>query len=310
MTDEPHVPVLKDEILGWLEPGPGQRIVDGTFGYGGHTAALLEAGAEVLGLDLDTRAVATCRRISADRPRLHCAHASFGDWVDAAAAVGWKVVDGLLLDLGVSSPQLDEPERGFSYRGEGPLDLRFDPTRGEPAHALVARWTEAELARTIREFGEDRGARPIARAIKAAARNEPLRTTRQLTETVEAALPPGAPRAAVLSRVFQALRIAVNDELGTLRAALAATARGMAPGGKIVVVAYHSLEDRIVKQYFVRESRDCICPPQLPECRCGHRRSLKVLTRGAQRPGAEETARNPRSRSARLRAAERTVDRK
>lgn len=304
MTARPHVPVLRDEALGWLQPGPGRRLVDGTFGYGGHAEALLDAGAEVLGLDLDAVAVAACRRISTDRPRLHCRQRSFAELPDALQDVGWTHCDGLLLDLGVSSPQLDDPAKGFSYRADGPLDLRFCQQRGRPAHALLEETDEKELARILRDFGEDRGARSLARAIKGAGRKEPLRTTAQLAAAVQAALPATAPHNAVLSRVFQALRIAVNEELTALAAVLAAAVPAVAPGGRVVVIAYHSLEDRLVKQWLDRESRDCLCPPRAPACRCGHRAVLRILTRRPVRPGAAEVRDNPRARSARLRAAE------
>ncbi len=304
MMERPHVPVLRDEVLGFLEPGPERRIVDGTFGFGGHAEALLAAGAEVLGLDLDQEAVAACRRISTDRPRLHCQHRSFRELAAALQEAGWPACDGLLLDLGVSSRQLDDPGKGFSYRGRGPLDLRFDQTGGEPAATLIATVDEAELTRILREYGEERGARPLARAIKAAARTGPLQTTSQLTAAVTAALPAGAPVNAVLSRVFQALRIAVNAELEALAGVLAQVPDAVAPGGRVAVIAYHSLEDRIVKRWLARERRDCICPPELPVCRCGHRATVRPLTRRPVTAGPGEVARNPRARSARLRVAE------
>lgn len=300
----PHIPVLRDEVLGWLQPGPGRRLVDGTFGYGGHAEAMLAAGAEVLGLDLDEEAVAACRRISADRPRLHCQQRSFAQLQQALETAGWTVCDGLLLDLGVSSPQLDDPGKGFSYRADGPLDLRFCQQRGRPAHVLLEEMDEKELARILRDFGQDRGARSLARAIKGAGRMEPLRTTAQLSAAIQAALPATAPTNAVLSRVFQALRIAVNEELKVLADALDCALSVLAPAGRVVVIAYHSLEDRLVKQWLIRQSRDCLCPPRLPVCRCGHRAVLRILTRRAVRPDAEEMRNNPRSRSARLRVAE------
>lgn len=305
MTDRLHVPVLKEEILGFLEPGPGRRLVDGTFGFGGHSVAFLESGADVLGLDLDEEAVAACRRISTDRPRLHCQRRSFRDLAVAVAEAGWDAVDGILLDLGVSSRQLDDPGKGFSYRADGPLDLRFHQDEGRPAHALLAEMDETELVRILREFGEERGARPLARAILEAQRTEPLRTTTRLTGVVTDALPQGAPVNAILSRVFQALRIAVNDELGALDAALLESLTVLRPGGRVAVISYHSLEDRRVKRWLDRERRDCVCPPELPVCRCGHHATVRPVTRKAMIPGPEEVARNPRARSAKLRVAER-----
>jgi len=304
MMERPHEPVLRDEILGFLEPGPGRRFVDGTFGFGGHSEALLDAGAEVLGLDLDEEAVAACRRISTDRPRLICDRRSFRDLRAGLAGTGWARCDGVLLDLGVSSPQLDDPTKGFSYRADGPLDLRFDRDRGRPALDLLAAADEAELVRILREYGEERGARPLARAIRGAAQAGPLRTTGQLTRAVTDALPARAPVNAVLSRVFQALRIAVNDELGALSDALAALPGAVAPGGRLAVIAYHSLEDRIVKRWLERERRDCICPPEVPVCQCGHRATIKVLTRRPVTASPDEVRRNPRARSAKLRVAE------
>jgi 16S rRNA (cytosine1402-N4)-methyltransferase len=304
MMTRPHDPVLRDEVLGLLEPGPGRRIVDGTFGFGGHSEPLLAAGAEVLGLDLDEEAVATCRRISADRPRLLCQQRSFRELDAAIAAVGWSGCDGVLLDLGVSSRQLDDPDKGFSYRADGPLDLRFRQDAGRAAAVVIAEADEAELARILHEYGEERGARRLARAIKTAGRSEPLRTTAQLAAVVTEALPKGAPVNAILSRVFQALRIVVNDELGALESVLAQVPHAVIPGGRVVVIAYHSLEDRIVKRWLARERRDCLCPPEVPVCRCGHHATVRVLTRRPVTAGPDEVARNPRARSARLRAAE------
>jgi 16S rRNA (cytosine1402-N4)-methyltransferase len=304
MMDRAHVPVLREEILGLLEPGPGRRFVDGTFGFGGHSEAFLEAGADVLGMDLDEEAVAACRRISTDRPRLRCHHGSFRDLTQAVQAAGWDAADGILLDLGVSSRQLDDPDKGFSYRADGPLDLRFHQRSGRAAHVLVAESDETELARILFEYGEERGSRQLARAIKRAGRTEPLRTTAQLAAVVREALPRGAPANAVLSRVFQALRIAVNDELQALADALAAVPAVVRPGGRVAVIAYHSLEDRVVKRWLARERRDCICPPELPVCRCGHVATARPVGRGPVYPTDDEIRTNPRARSARLRVAE------
>jgi 16S rRNA (cytosine1402-N4)-methyltransferase len=304
MTDRLHVPVLKDEVIGFLEPGPGRRFVDGTFGFGGHSEALLEAGAEVLGLDLDEEAVVACRRISTDRPRLSCQRRSFRELRAALDEAGWPDIHGLLLDLGVSSRQLDDPAKGFSYRADGPLDLRFNQHRGRPAHELLAEMDEKDLATILRDYGEERGARGLARAIKGADRMEPIRTTAQLTAAVTDALPANAPVNAILSRVFQALRIAVNAELDALADALDQALDAVAPGGRVAVIAYHSLEDRIVKRWIDRERRDCLCPPELPVCRCGHRARLRPVTRRPVIAGDAEQRINVRSRSARLRVAE------
>lgn len=303
MSQAPHVPVLRNETLGHLAPGKGLRFIDGTFGFGGHSRALLEAGAEVLGLDLDDAPQRTCAELSGAYPGLHCLRISFRHLDRALTQVGWTRVDGVLLDLGVSSWQLDDPGKGFSYRADGPLDLRFNQQEGRTAADLVATLDEAELADLIWKWGEERGSRRIARALVKARAEQPVSTTWQLRDVVERVLPRGVKSAPVLSRVFQALRIAVNDELGALEEALRKLPMVIKPGGRFVVISYHSLEDRLVKQFIDREKRDCLCPPQLPSCVCGHRRLLEPLTRGAQKAGPEEEAANPRSRSARLRAA-------
>mgnify|MGYP001816390440 CR=1 FL=1 len=304
MTDAPHVPVLKDETLGLLQPGQGKRIIDGTFGFGGHSLAMLDAGAEVLGLDLDVVAVETCRRISGDRHRLKCQQISFRHLDRAMAGAGWDKVDGVLLDLGVSSFQLDDPGKGFSYRTDGPLDLRFDQGTGQTAAQLLAASSETEIADLIWKWGEERASRRIARAIVRAADEEPIATTGRLREVVQGILPKRMKPEPVLSRVFQALRIAVNEELEALTEVLAKLPGLLRPGGVFVVISYHSLEDRLVKRFIDREKRDCLCPPDLPACVCGHRKVLKQLTRKAVRATVEEEKRNVRARSARLRAAE------
>lgn len=304
MIAAPHVPVLRGETLGLLAAGPGRRIVDGTFGFGGHAAGLLEAGADVLGIDLDAVAQDACRRLAADQPRLRCHHGSFRDLDGALRAAGWDTADGVLLDLGVSSKQLDDPTKGFSYRATGPLDLRFDQSRGETAADLLARLDEADLADLLWKWGEERASRRIARVLVRRRAEAPLATTAQLREAVQAALPRGIKPEPVLSRVFQALRIAVNDELGALADALAALRGTLRPGGRLVVISYHSLEDRLVKRFIDHERRDCVCPPDTPVCVCHHRAWLRPLTRGAVVASESEQQANARSRSAKLRAAE------
>ncbi len=305
MTDLPHVPVLRDASIELLQPREGARIVDGTFGFGGHASVMLAAGAEVLGLDLDADALAAGAKMTAEQPRLRCLKSSFRDLPGALSAAGWGPADGILLDLGVSSLQLDDPAKGFSYRWDGPLDLRFDGSGGEPAHELIARLDESELADLIWRYGEERASRRIARAVSRAGAEEPVATTGALRDAVASAVGRGPKLNASLSRVFQALRIAVNDELGALADVLEAAPDCLAPGGRIVVISYHSLEDRTVKQWLARESRDCLCPPGLPECRCGHHRTMKMLTRRPISAAEDEIAVNPRARSARLRAGER-----
>jgi len=304
MTDAPHVPVLKDETLGLLQPRQGKRIIDGTFGFGGHSLAMLETGAEVLGLDLDSVAVATCRRISGDRHGLKCKQISFRNLDEAMADVGWEKVDGVLLDLGVSSFQLDDPAKGFSYRTDSPLDLRFNQEKGTTAAELLAGGSEAEIADLIWKWGEERGSRRIARALVRARTEGPVDTTGKLREVIQGVLPQGMKPEPVLSRVFQALRIAVNEELDALAEVLAKLPGLLLPGGVFVVISYHSLEDRLVKRFIDREKRDCLCPPEILSCVCGHHQVLKALTRKAVRASEQEQRLNSRARSARLRAAE------
>ena len=210
----------------------------------------------------------------------------------------------MLLDLGVSSLQLDDPGKGFSYRADGPLDLRFDQDRGRTAAELIAEMDEADLADLIYEWGEERASRRIARAIVRARAEEPVATTGRLTEIVTGVLPRGVKSAPTLSRVFQALRIAVNEEMDALGEVLAQLPGLLRPGGRFVIISYHSLEDRMVKRFIDRERRDCLCPPEVPRCVCGHRAVLRPLTRKAVKPTAEEASVNARARSARLRAAE------
>ena len=305
MSPVRHVPVLKQQTLDLLEPAPGKRFLDGTFGFGGHSLAFREAGAEVLGLDLDGVAHTECLRLAEQDAGLHCARISFRHMEQALADRGWDGADGILLDLGVSSWQLDDPGKGFSYRQDGPLDLRFDQDSGRTAADLLASVQEHELANLIWELGEERGSRRIARALVAARQEEPITTTSRLKKIVEGLLPRGVKVQPVLSRIFQALRIAVNEELTALDEALAALPAALRPGGRFVVISYHSLEDRRVKRFIDREKRDCLCPTDLPGCVCGHRKTLKPLTRKAVIADAQEQAANPRSRSAKLRAAQR-----
>ncbi|NCQ33664.1 16S rRNA (cytosine(1402)-N(4))-methyltransferase RsmH [bacterium] len=303
MSDARHTPVLAVETQDCLAPGPGKRFIDGTFGFGGHASALLDAGAEVLGLDLSADACTACAALRESQPRLHCRCGSFRHLDRWAAEAGWTAVDGILLDLGVSSLQLDDPDLGFSYRKDGPLDLRFDQTRGQSAADLVAALDERDLADLIWKYGEERGSRRIARRVIAARAVEPVATTTALREIVERVVPRGRKIEPVLSRVFQALRIAVNDELGALEEALTKSPALLAPGGVLAVIGYHSLEDRLVKKFLARETRDCLCPPEAMVCTCGHQASLEPISRKAIQASAEEQQRNPRSRSARLRAA-------
>jgi 16S rRNA (cytosine1402-N4)-methyltransferase len=257
----------------------------------------------LLGLDLDPEALAIARqRLFGFMDRAIIRQASYRDAAGILADVGWGQIDGALLDLGVSSMQVDQPERGFSFMAEGPLDMRFDPETGPSAADLVNTLAEEELADIIYEFGEERFSRRIARAIVAA---RPLHTTRELAALIQKAVPSNYDRRIhPATRTFQALRIATNRELDAVSDALPALVECLKPGGKIAIISFHSLEDRIVKHFFQRESRDCICPPEQPVCTCGHKATLKVLTRKPVRATEEEINTNPRARSAKLRVAE------
>jgi 16S rRNA (cytosine1402-N4)-methyltransferase len=322
MSDPRHVPVMLDEVLRALEPGRfagGPSLwLDGTVGLGGHAKALIQAAGErarLLGTDRDREALAIAgQTLRAFATRVHLAHKSFAALVDedladllSVAGEGCRAgFDGILLDLGVSSLQLDTPERGFSFMKEGPLDMRMDPSLDSSAADWLAAAQEEDLARILTEYGEERHARRMAKAVMAARDAGKLGTTHELAQVAEKVL--GRPPRGQIhpaTRLFQALRIAVNAELDALDQGLPRLSAMLAPGGRMAVISFHSLEDRRVKDYFRRESTDCICPPGLPECRCGHKAWLKVLTPKPLTAGWEETEANPRSRSAKLRAAER-----
>jgi|SRR5579884_3517976 len=306
-----HQPVLLAETLAALAPRPGGRYLDGTFGGGGHTRTVLAMSAPdgaVLALDADPAAVARGLAL-ANEPgigdRLRVVHANFGDLAEVAASEGFTPLDGVLLDLGLSSFQLGEAERGFAFRLEGPLDMRFNPERGQPAAELVNALPPETLADILFRYGEEPRARRIAAAIARERARQPIATTTRLAEIVGAAV--GGRRGRdthPATRTFQALRIAVNDELEVLEQALGGAVASLAVGGRLVVIAFHSLEDRIVKQFMRRESAACVCPPEQPVCTCGHTPRLRLIGR-AVRSTPDEVAANPRSRSAVLRTAER-----
>jgi 16S rRNA (cytosine1402-N4)-methyltransferase len=303
---ELHTPVLYQRVLHALRPSAGGRYIDGTIGTGGHSAGILETSSpngHVLGLDRDPAALAQAKsRLAHFGNRLHLRIGSFAELTKHAEWLGWATVDGLLLDLGLSSMQLNDPARGFSFRLEGPLDMRFDPTQSLTAYDLVNDLPENELADLIARFGEEPRANQVAREI---VRSRPLRNTLELSEAVTQAV--GRPRRRIhpATRTFQALRIEVNGELEALEAGLAQAVDLLDPGGRLLVISFHSLEDRIVKQFFRDQSKDCICPPQQPVCTCRHRARLHLLTRKPIRPDEAEIRANPRARSARLRIAER-----
>jgi 16S rRNA (cytosine1402-N4)-methyltransferase len=300
-----HVPVMVGVVVEWLRPRPGARLVDATVGLGGHAAALLAAapGSQLVGIDRDPEALARAgARLASSASRVTLRRASYGDLRHVLAELGWDGADGILLDLGVSSLQLDDAARGFSFRADGPLDMRMGPGAGRDAAEIVNTWAEEDLARILFEYGEERRARAIARAV---VRARPLGSTRQLAAVVERVLGRGRPGIHPATRTFQALRIAVNDELDALDHFLADGFETLRPGGRLAVLAYHSLEDRRVKEAFRRWAADCLCPPGIVSCACGWRARARELTRRPLRPSAAEVAENPRARSARLRVVER-----
>jgi 16S rRNA (cytosine1402-N4)-methyltransferase len=301
-TDSVHVPVLEREVLAGLDPHPDGIYIDGTGGGGGHSSALLAAGGRVLTLDADPHAVDRVRqRVRAFGDRSMVIQANFRHLAAAAHQAGFDQVDGILLDLGLSSDQLELETRGFALMADGPLDMRFDPAQETSAANLVNTLPESELADLIYAYGEERLSRRIARAIVQA---RPLYSTGQLARVIERSVGRRG-RLHPATRTFQALRIAVNDELGALADALPQAVALLRPGGRLAVISFHSLEDRIVKQFMQREARDCLCPPEVLVCQCGHSAILRLVTRKPVEPTAAEIARNPRSRSAKLRVAER-----
>ena len=306
-----HVPVLLSETLEALDPRPGRSYIDGTLGGGGHAEAILRASApdgRLLGLDRDPAAIDRCReRLAPFGARFEAVHAEFASIADVARERGFDPADGILLDLGVSSFQLDEPARGFSFREDGPLDMRMDPTRGETAAELLAGYGDdwRSLAALLRELGEEPNAGRIARAILAEQAKAPIETTFQLVEIVKQAIPAADRRRGghPARKTFQALRIEVNHELEVLEEGLRAAIRWANPGGRICVIAYHSLEDRIVKHVFSEMSQGCTCPPDLPVCVCGRVPIVDVKTKKPLVASDEELRSNPRARSALMRVA-------
>jgi 16S rRNA (cytosine1402-N4)-methyltransferase len=308
-----HLPVMLEEVMLALSPHPGSFQIDATVGGGGHAVRILGAtnpGGRLLGIDADPRAIErSSARLSDFGDRAVLRQANFESMATVAAASGFEAVDGILMDLGVSSQQLDADDRGFSFRSTDALDMRFDTTVGSPASEVVADYSEARLADIFKRHGEEPHARRIARAIVAARAKAPIETPAQLAEIVTHATPrPRSTRRRRIhpaTRVFQALRIEVNRELETLPAALESALGLLKPDGRLCVISYHSLEDRIVKRFVARERRGCTCPPELPVCVCGKQPRLAVVGAQPQLPSEGEVASNPRARSAKLRAARR-----
>ena len=303
-----HVPVLADEVRELLAVKPGETVVDATFGAGGHArilAADLQGKGRFIAIDRD----ATVRPFFERFERGAGVQARFlrGELSVVLSQLGGNDVeaDAILIDLGVSSMQIDRPERGFSYAVDAPLDMRMDPCGDVSARDIVNEWDERELATIFRRYGEERFARQIAQAIVRRRKEQPFERTGELVDVVKSSIP--APRrfgdGHPAKRVFQALRIAVNEELDALERALPAALAMLRPGGRLAVISFHSLEDRMVKRFFAAQARGCTCPPELPVCVCGNEPTMRLLTRKAVRPSPQETAENPRSASAKLRAA-------
>ena len=306
-----HVPVLAEEVRASLAVQPGETIIDATFGAGGHAAVLaadLRCKGKLIAIDRDPTARTYFERL-AKRTTVNARllRGDFGVDLPQLADNGVRA-DAILLDLGVSSMQLDRPERGFSYAVDAPLDMRMDPTQDVSASDVVNTWSERDLATIFRRYGEERYARQIARALDRRRREQPFERTGELVDAIRAAIPAPARfgEGHPAKRVFQALRIAVNGELDSLETALPAALEILRPGGRLAVISFHSLEDRIVKRFLRDRERGCTCPPDFPICVCGHEPELRALPRRPIRPGQVEIAANPRSASARLRAAVKT----
>lgn len=306
-----HQPVLMNQTLNSLKLRPGGVYLDGTLGGGGHTEAILQAtepDGKVIGLDQDDEALAAAsQRLKPFGERFYPIRANFAEMEQVLAAEGIAGLDGVLLDIGVSSHQLDEPDRGFSYMQDGPLDMRMDRRGSQTAADLVAELSESELANLIYRYGEEKFSRRIARRIVEQRAQTPIESTKQLAELISAAIPAAQRRKEKqhpAKRTFQALRIAVNDELGVLERGLVAAFASLKSGGRLSVITFHSLEDRIVKNYFAGLAKGCECPPEFPVCVCGKQPQALLITRRPQTATEDELQSNPRARSAKLRTVE------
>jgi 16S rRNA (cytosine1402-N4)-methyltransferase len=308
-----HIPVLLDEVLAALDPQPGETMIDATFGAGGHAGEIAQRLGEtgtLIAVDRDPEAA---ERFATWSAGFACATrfvgADFAAGLQALEDEGLRA-DGVLFDLGVSSPQIDDPARGFSYSRNAPLDMRMDPEQELDARQVVAEWSRKDLARAFKRFGEEKHAGQIAAAIERTREHEPITTTAELTAVIEAAVPVhlrlggGHPA----KRVFQALRIVVNGELEQVDEAVPSAWQILRPGGRLAVISFHSLEDRRVKQFLAPRAKACICPPELPECRCGGQPEAELLIAGIATASSQESDDNPRSRSAKLRAARKLTE--
>lgn len=304
-----HVSVMVREVIELLRPEPQKRYLDGTLGGGGHTEAILTHSSpdgEVLGLDLDDVALAAAaERLSGFGSRLTMRQANFADARSILSEIGWRAVDGIVLDLGVSSYQLDAPERGFSFRSRAELDMRMDRRQSLDAYEIVNTFPVSELQRILREYGEEPQARRIALALATARASTAIRTTEELAQIVARVKGQRQRDHHPATQTFQALRIAVNRELENLARFLRDGYDLLRPGGHMVIISFHSLEDRLVKNALRKWNRDCLCPPRTPTCQCGWSRKVKMLTKKPLSPSPSEVRDNPRARSAKLRAVER-----
>jgi 16S rRNA (cytosine1402-N4)-methyltransferase len=307
MNDLPHQPVLYKEIIHALQPHARGRYVDGTLGAGGHARGVMEASApdgQLLGLDVDPQALAIARRYLAPyEHRIHLVQASYTSLSTKLSQLGWEAVDGIVLDLGASSMQFDTPERGFSFLHDAPLDMRFGPHALQTAADLVNKYSERELADLIYQYGEERDSRKIARAI---VRARPIQTTRELVAAIEAVSPRRGDRLHPATRTFQALRIAVNEELLSIEEVLPQAVDVLKPGGRLAIISFHSLEDRIIKDFFREQSKDRVNPPYERIYEEERKATLKEVNRKPIVPSDEEIKTNPRARSAKLRIVEKT----
>ncbi len=304
-----HTPVMRDEVVEYLRAAPSGTMVDGTLGLAGHADALLEARDDVhlIGIDRDSDALELADlRLARWSGRYELCRADYRTLAEMSSARGWAPISAILIDLGASSLQLDTAERGFSFRLEGPLDMRMDRRQQRTAADVVNRLSGDELRSLIRDYGEETHASRIARAIVKAREIGPITTTTRLAEIIDAAVPQRGPRRIhPATRTFQALRIAINDELGGLQEFVVGASRLLVPGGRLIVLAFHSLEDRAIKRAFKHLASDCECPPELPQCLCDKRSEVKILTSRPLTAGEDEVASNRRARSAKMRVLER-----
>ena len=310
MMDFHHITVLLDETIEQMQIDPSKVYLDGTLGGGGHASAIaakLTTG-RLIGLDRDEKALTAAReRLAPWMDRVTLLHRNFRELDNALDGLGLEAVDGMVFDLGVSSPQLDDGARGFSYRTDAPLDMRMDATQRLTAWELVNRWPREQLKRIFYDYGEERYAPQIAAAIEKRRESAPIETTLELVDVIKSAMPPQALREKQhpAKRSFQAIRIAVNDELGALDTLMGMAVDRLTPGGRLAVITFHSLEDRIVKSALQEAARGCVCPPEFPVCVCGRKPKVRLITRKPILPGTRELEANPRARSAKLRVAER-----